>query len=100
MAPQMEKYSIAEHSSQCEVKGNEHLCENLIKTKYVLLHFTWIISLTVSNTGVSGMTTVLNPAKINITVGVSGDAGVSCVEVFIYIWIEDRVEINKAFITG
>ena len=46
------------------------------------------------------MTTVLYPAKINITVGVSGDAGVSGVEIFIYVWIEDRVEINKAFITG
>ena len=46
------------------------------------------------------MTTVLYPAKINITVGVSGDAGVSCVEIFINVWIEDRVEINKAFITG
>ena len=46
------------------------------------------------------MTTVLYPAKINITVGVAGDAGVSCVEIFINVWIEDRVEINKAFITG
>ena len=71
----------------------------LIKTKICSL-FTWIISITISNTGISGMTTVLYPAKINITVGVSGDAGVSGVEIFIYVWIEDRVEINKAFITG
>ena len=72
---------------------------NLIKTKICSL-FTWIISITISNTGISGVTTVLYPAKINITVGVASDAGVSCVEIFIYVWIEDRVEINKGFITG
>ena len=56
--------------------------------------------LTTSYTPISGLTAVLDPAEITIAVGVPADPGVSRVEVFINVGVEDWVEIHKVFITG